>query len=185
MTAHIYFFDPEGKLLLQKRSLQKSASPGKLQVAVSGHVNYGEDPAAAAVREAEEESGIQIDRERLRLASGVNEIRRSYRLNDGVNNEFTTVFVYLLTLDQLEKVRTSYNLEEVDEFWAMPLEDFERKIWEYPGAFSRSLHHVMTRGTGFLKGSKRFGRKSFFVPEKVPAIFRKIQCSHGAGPPAT
>ncbi|OQA56075.1 MAG: isopentenyl-diphosphate delta-isomerase [Candidatus Omnitrophica bacterium ADurb.Bin277] len=168
MTAHIYFFDPEGKLLLQKRSLQKSASPGKLQVAVSGHVNYGEDPAAAAVREAEEESGIQIDRERLRLASGVNEIRRSYRLNDGVNNEFTTVFVYLLTLDQLEKVRTSYNLEEVDEFWAMPLEDFERKIWEYPGAFSRSLHHVMTQGHGIFERIKEIRQEELLRSRKSP-----------------
>jgi len=151
MTAHIYLFDARGRLFLQKRSNKKSTSPGKLQVSVSGHVNFGEQPVEAAVRETEEEAGIRPDLSRFLQISKTNGIQCSYAMDGGQNNEFTTVFAYVLTDGEIEDLRNSYNTEESDEFWTMSLQDFGEKIWEYPEAFSRSLHYLVTEGRGILR----------------------------------
>src|SRR4030043_1960213 len=58
-VVHVLIFNTEGKLLLQKRSLNKDVAPGKWDTSVGGHVNLGEDPLSAANREMREELGIE------------------------------------------------------------------------------------------------------------------------------
>jgi isopentenyldiphosphate isomerase len=58
-VIHILVFDKKGRLLLQKRSLQKDIAPGKWDTSVGGHVNPGEDILSAANREMEEELGVE------------------------------------------------------------------------------------------------------------------------------
>jgi isopentenyldiphosphate isomerase len=58
LVVHLHVFDPEGRLYLQKRSMSKDTNPGLWDTSVGGHVNAGEDPAAALLREAREELGI-------------------------------------------------------------------------------------------------------------------------------
>ncbi len=57
-VVHVLVFDRTGRLLLQKRSLNKDVAPGKWDTSVGGHINPGEEPAAAAAREMAEELGI-------------------------------------------------------------------------------------------------------------------------------
>jgi isopentenyl-diphosphate delta-isomerase type 1 len=57
-VVHVLVFDGRGRLLLQKRSLQKDVAPGKWDTSVGGHVNPGEDLRDAARREAMEELGV-------------------------------------------------------------------------------------------------------------------------------
>jgi isopentenyl-diphosphate delta-isomerase type 1 len=57
-VVHVLVFDGRGRLLLQKRSLQKDVAPGKWDTSVGGHVNPGEDLRDAARREATEELGV-------------------------------------------------------------------------------------------------------------------------------
>ncbi len=159
MTAHIYFVDSKGRFLLQKRSMKKSESGGKRQVSVSGHVNFGEAPIAAAVREAEEETGIQLIFSKLKRISKINGIKRSYDLKEGKNNEFTTVYFYPVSDEELENIRKNYNLHEIEEFTLIPISDFETLIWEYPEMFSRSLHHLATQGKPILNKIKNILRR--------------------------
>ncbi len=51
--------DPEPRLLLQRRSLEKDTWPGAVDVAVGGHLRAGEG-IAEALREAEEEIGLAL-----------------------------------------------------------------------------------------------------------------------------
>ncbi len=164
MTAHIYFFDAQGRLLLQKRSMKKSSSPGKLQVSVSGHVNLGEKPAVAAIREGEEEAGIIVNPRRLYRVSGINQIKRSYSSDGEENNEFTTVYAYFLTPAESEALQANFNLEESDEFWVMSIRAFEEKIWEYPEAFSRSLHYMASQGRDILNRIEMLAAKEHSNP---------------------
>jgi 16S rRNA (adenine1518-N6/adenine1519-N6)-dimethyltransferase len=60
-AVHVFVFNKRGDLLLQQRSLFKDAHPGVWDSSVSGHLDTGEDYAAAAVRELDEEMGIQVD----------------------------------------------------------------------------------------------------------------------------
>jgi isopentenyldiphosphate isomerase len=57
-VIHILVFDKKGRLLLQKRSMNKDVAPGKWDTSVGGHVNPGEDFLKAAKRELKEELGI-------------------------------------------------------------------------------------------------------------------------------
>ena len=57
-AVHLWLFHPDGRLLLQRRSLQKDREPGRWTSSVSGHVNAGENYDTAMHREIPEEIGI-------------------------------------------------------------------------------------------------------------------------------
>jgi isopentenyldiphosphate isomerase len=61
-SVHILVVSPEGRLLLQKRSLRKDTQPGKWDTSVGGHVGFGQSYEEAALREAEEELGLRPDK---------------------------------------------------------------------------------------------------------------------------
>ena len=60
-AVHVFVFNKKGDLLLQQRSMFKDAHPGVWDSSVSGHLDSGEDYAAAAVRELDEEMGIRVE----------------------------------------------------------------------------------------------------------------------------
>ena len=57
-TVHVIVFHPDGRMLLQKRSMNKDIQPGKWDTAVGGHLVPGEDFEIAARREMQEELGV-------------------------------------------------------------------------------------------------------------------------------
>lgn len=62
-TVHVVVFNDEGKILLQKRSLNKDIQPGKWDTAVGGHLSVGESYEDAAKREFREELGADCPQE--------------------------------------------------------------------------------------------------------------------------
>lgn len=58
-AVHVLVFNTRGDLLLQQRSRLKDVHPGLWGSSVSGHLDAGEDYAAAALRELDEEMGIR------------------------------------------------------------------------------------------------------------------------------
>lgn len=57
-VVHLQLMDREGNVYLQKRSLFKHRWPGKWDMAVGGHVSYGEKIRETLYREAAEELGL-------------------------------------------------------------------------------------------------------------------------------
>lgn len=57
-VVHLHVFSSDGKILLQKRALNKDIQPGKWDTSVGGHVDYGEEITDALRREAAEELGL-------------------------------------------------------------------------------------------------------------------------------
>lgn len=57
-TAHVVIYHPDGRILLQRRSMNKDIQPGKWDTAVGGHVMPGETYEQAATREMAEELGL-------------------------------------------------------------------------------------------------------------------------------
>ena len=70
-TVHVWVVrkKPGGgaQLLLQKRSREKDAYPGCYDISAAGHIRAGDEWEISALRELEEELGIQAQREELRF----------------------------------------------------------------------------------------------------------------------
>jgi isopentenyldiphosphate isomerase len=58
-AVHILVQRQNGDVFLQRRSMGKDSNPGRWDSSASGHLDSGEDYAAAAVRELREELGIE------------------------------------------------------------------------------------------------------------------------------
>jgi isopentenyldiphosphate isomerase len=62
-ASHVWIWRKNGgnvEILLQKRVANKRTWPGFYDISTAGHIDFGETPLAAAVREAQEELGITI-----------------------------------------------------------------------------------------------------------------------------
>lgn len=105
-VVHLHLFNSKGELYLQKRPDWKDIQPGKWDTSVGGHIDYGETPEQALVREVGEELGI-TDFVPERVGKYVFESRREREL----------VYVHRTTYDG--PVRPS--AEELDggRFWTM------------------------------------------------------------------
>ena len=57
-VVHLHVFNSAGDIYLQKRPEWKDIQPGKWDTAVGGHMDYGETPEEALLREVREELGI-------------------------------------------------------------------------------------------------------------------------------
>lgn len=57
-VIHLHVFNTAGDIYLQKRPAWKDIQPGKWDTAVGGHVDFGETPQEALLREVREELGI-------------------------------------------------------------------------------------------------------------------------------
>jgi len=59
-AVHVFVTDGKGAYYLQKRSPYKRVQPGKWDTSVGGHVPSGESYEQGALRELEEELGVQL-----------------------------------------------------------------------------------------------------------------------------
>ncbi len=58
-AVHILVWDPNGRLFLQKRSMNKDEFPGRWDTSSAGHLDAGESYDHSAARELQEELGIE------------------------------------------------------------------------------------------------------------------------------
>lgn len=57
-VVHLHVFNSKGEVYLQRRPDWKDIQPGKWDTSVGGHIDYGEEPETALVREVREELSI-------------------------------------------------------------------------------------------------------------------------------
>lgn len=115
-------------VLLQKRSVCKDSNPGSYDISSAGHVGAGDEVLPAAVRELEEELGIQADEEELHYV-GIH-----YGAFEAVfhgklfrDREMSSVFVYTEPVEIYDMTLQESEVEEV--IW-MDYEECHRKIHE-------------------------------------------------------
>ncbi len=72
LVVHVCVFDRQDRLLIQKRTMEKTVWPGRWDVSVGGGVDAGETSRQAAEREFREEQGYPLDLGGLRQSVTVN-----------------------------------------------------------------------------------------------------------------
>ena len=68
-VCDVWFADGQGRLLMQKRAMDKAANPG-LWSCTGGCIRAGESPEEGCIRECQEELGLAPDMSRGRLIMG-------------------------------------------------------------------------------------------------------------------
>lgn len=119
-NVHIWFWRSNGQtteIMLQRRALDEPNRPGWFHISAGGHINVGETPVEAAVREVYEEMGIKINPAKLHFAHSVRIIPRDPR-------DIVHVFLYKLNGDE----EFTYADGEVDSYEWRTLNEWKRII---------------------------------------------------------
>lgn len=113
-TVHVWFYTKTGQVLLQQRGASKKTYPSLWDVSVAGHVHAGEAIEEAAIREAKEEIGIDIesiDLQKIAIRKG--ERRHSNGIKD---NEFYHVFLIELKKDISQLIKQDDEVDDLSLF---------------------------------------------------------------------
>jgi len=149
-TVHVWLYRCPHALLFQKRGKNKDSHPGLWDVSAAGHMEVGEDPEQAAVREVKEELGFAINTELLEY---IETTSRTMVSNSGtfIDNEFSFVYLYKFTGQQSE---LSPYPEELDEIRFMEIcelrnmldsEEEHKKFVPYDRSYYDSIISLVER----------------------------------------
>lgn len=124
-AVHIWIFNKQCEVLLQRRSPNKDSDPGMLDISCAGHLSAGDDSITGALRELKEELGLDVKASDLRF---ITTLKRSPKHDDGfVDNEFDDL--YLMCIDaKLEDLKMQE--EEISELIFVPYKEFKASCIE-------------------------------------------------------
>lgn len=113
-------------LLLQKRSKEKDSFPGCYDISSAGHISAGDEPLESAIRELNEELGIQAEKEQLKeigIHKGI--MNGKFYEREFKNHEISRVYIYEEPIDIAE---LKLQKEEVEEVMWMDSEELLEKV---------------------------------------------------------
>ena len=126
-TAHVWVvrnINGRYEIMLQKRSMNKDSFPGKYDTSSAGHMPAGSEYVESAIRELDEELGIEATSNQLHYAGMFRtQYEKEFHGRLFKDNEVTKVFVYMepvnieelsLQESEVEEVRW-FDLDEVAE----------------------------------------------------------------------
>lgn len=128
--VHIWIYNTEKGLFIQKRASDKNLHPDLWDISVAGHVSAGETPETSAVREISEEISLEINPEELELYK----IRTISKTKSGYyDKEFD--YIYFLRYEG-EISSLTLQQEEVQEIKCIPLDELEKDLGENSGKYT-------------------------------------------------
>jgi isopentenyl-diphosphate delta-isomerase len=139
--VHVFLFTQDGKMLVQKRSMDRAASPSMLDCSVSEHVKAGESYLDAAVRGMKEEMGV----EGIEIKPLV-----KFRMNYGVNdNEISTLYEGMVNPDKVK-----FDPIEIEEINYFSVDELQGMIKEgnikFCGWFVELLNWYLGKSTKMI-----------------------------------
>ncbi|HCR70982.1 MAG TPA: hypothetical protein DIW23_06030, partial [Anaerolineae bacterium] len=120
--VHVFLFDEDGNLLIQKRSADRASNPLRLDCSVSEHVQSGESYQQAAIRGLKEEMGVEnIQIKKL----------AKFRMNYGINdNEISELYEGVV-----EPSDVKFDSEEIESVSYVSMDELRKMLKEDESKF--------------------------------------------------
>lgn len=134
-SVHVWVVDPaHNAALVQQRALAKDTNPGKWDVSCAGHVSAGDTPEESAVKELEEELGLEVaPGDLVHLFCIQAQQAGETRHGAFVDREFQDIYMVLSD----GSMDTSFSNEEVAAVRWMPIPELEATLAAGPDNFVR------------------------------------------------
>jgi isopentenyl-diphosphate Delta-isomerase len=126
-VVHIFVFNPQGKLLLQRLGRNRERNPLRWGSSVAGYLNVGESYGDAAVRRLKEELGL-ADTPLIKYGSIAMQDRSS------------TKFITLCTTVASDPRIAEPDHIEALRFWSIP--KLEQELQQKPERFTETFRYV-------------------------------------------
>jgi isopentenyl-diphosphate Delta-isomerase len=133
-SIHIFVFNSQNEVFLQKRSMAKDENPGLWDISAAGHVDSGETYDDCAHRELWEELGIKAI---LKPLGKIEPCQKTY---------YEHVQIYTCRTNATIKI----NLDEIVEGKYFHLEVLMREITKKPEQFTSSFKLILNKYETFL-----------------------------------
>ena len=137
-AIHIFVFDSQGRLIIQKRSADMDTYPLRYTSSTAGHLGAGEDYDEAAPRELSEELGLSTDIERV----------AKFAACEVLGNEHTVL--YRAVTDE----QPTFDPGEVDSIEYCELADIRQRIETTPEQFAPSFAYLLNWYSENIAGIK-------------------------------
>jgi len=144
-AVHIWFINPKGELLIQRRSKTKINHPNMWDISAAGHVSAGEDSKISALREIEEEVGIRLKESDLQHLGSLTQ-RSVLNERTYINNEYNDVYLVEMEIDT---GKLNLQVGEVEEVRLIPWKEFRRWVQDkkedvvpHPGEYKLLFEHL-------------------------------------------
>ncbi len=122
-AIHLYLFNSNNEILLQKRALTVDSYPGVYTISVLGHVHAGETSLAAVRRELQEELGL--DPSRLEIEFLFSFYQEGVLSDTFIDRQFSDVY---LAYTNVDPAFIRFDPQEVSEIKFFPLAEFRAMV---------------------------------------------------------
>jgi isopentenyldiphosphate isomerase len=122
-AVHLYLFNSQNELLLQKRALTLDHYPGFFSLSVLGHINAGEFSSETVKREVEEELGL--DPSPLKFDFLFSFFQEAILSETYIDRQFNDVYIARADIDA---ARINFDRTEVSEIKFVPFESFRDMV---------------------------------------------------------
>lgn len=140
-VARIFVMDIQGRVCIQKRSETMEIAPGLYDQSAGGHIDAGEDPKTAALRELGEELDIHPDR-----LVFIGDYPFEEPAEHGTRYSYDFLFFTRVRDNAFHMQR-----EEVSEVRWLSVDDLVKEYQERPGRFAPSMKGSLPRLVEYTK----------------------------------
>ena len=119
-AVHIWIYNSNGDILLQRRAPNKDSNPNKLDISCAGHLSAGDDSLTGALREIKEELNLDIKPDDLHFIKTLR--KDSKHTGTFINNEFADLYI-VRTDKNIEDMK--FQEEEISEIMYVPYKKFK------------------------------------------------------------
>lgn len=124
-TVHIWLFNKDNEVLLQRRCPEKDSFPNMLDLSAGGHIIAGDTSISGAIREVKEELGITIKEKDLIF---IKTLKHSLNYKDDfINNQFEDIYIINKNIE-LDEI--TYQKEEISEVIFIAVDKLKQMVRE-------------------------------------------------------